>query len=428
MASTLDRLLGGDILDTKSGRPLQVSTCRILIEPNLRGREADGLQDLDLGSRLAVVCDKATAEALGDRVAEALASIAQISKLCYASPPHADDETARQLAAETASCDGLVAVGSGTINDLCKFVAAEAGKPYVVFPTAPSMNGYVSANAAITVAGHKKSLAAAAPVAVFVDLEVMSAAPPRLIRAGLGDSICRPTAQADWLLSHFLLETPYDDLPFRLLAEDEAGLLAESGGLLCGDPAVMARLTRTLLLSGFGMTLAGGSYPASQGEHLISHFIDMMGPSDLAASYHGEQIAVTTLTMARLQQAMLQGAAPRLKATAARLADFEARYGSALGSSCWQAFRPKALTAERAEALSARLADLWPRLVEAIQAISLPVATLEQSLAAIDAPRQPADLGWPESLYAQATQHAREIRDRYTFLDLAGDAGRLDLL
>ena len=115
----------------------------------------------------------------------------------------------------------------------------------MVFPTAPSMNGYVSANAAITVAGHKKSLPAAAPVAVFVDLEVLSDAPPRLIRAGLGDSICRPTAQADWLLSHFLLETPYNDLPFRLLADDEADLLAGAAGLLRGDPEVMTSLMRS---------------------------------------------------------------------------------------------------------------------------------------------------------------------------------------
>ena len=56
--------------------------------------------------------------------------------------------------------DALVAVGSGTINDLCKYAAAQDGKPYAVFATAPSMNGYTSKNAAITVDGHKKSLPA----------------------------------------------------------------------------------------------------------------------------------------------------------------------------------------------------------------------------------------------------------------------------
>ncbi len=51
----------------------------------------------------------------------------------------------------------------------------------------------------------------------------------------------------------------------------------------------MRRLARMLMLSGLGMCLCGGSYPASQGEHLISHNIEMMGGPDLPASFHGEQ-------------------------------------------------------------------------------------------------------------------------------------------
>src|SRR3546814_10817423 len=67
----------------------------------------------------------------------------------------------------------------------------------------------------------------------------------------------------------------------------------------------MARLARTLVLSGFGKAISGGSYPASEGEHLISHYAEMMGGAELPESFHGEQIGVTTLTMARLQERML---------------------------------------------------------------------------------------------------------------------------
>ena len=41
-------------------------------------------------------------------------------------------------------------------------------------------------------------------------------------------------------------------------------------------------------------------------------------------------------------------------------------------------------------------------------------------------PMTPADIHVPEAFYRQAVCHAREIRDRYTFLDLAADSGRLD--
>src|SRR6185295_9183520 len=126
---------------------------------------------------------------------------------------------------------------------------------YVVFATAPSMNGYTSMNAAITIDGHKKTLPAAAPLGVFMDLEVLAAAPPRMIRAGLGDSLCRSTAQADWLLSHHLLGTPYRHAPFALLADDEPALLDAPEALLRGDLDAMRALARTLVLSGLGMTI-----------------------------------------------------------------------------------------------------------------------------------------------------------------------------
>jgi glycerol-1-phosphate dehydrogenase [NAD(P)+] len=313
--SLLDQLLDGTLADPDGGPPLQVPTRSVAIASSLAGREQELVRGLDLGGRLVVVSDPTTREVLGARVEDALASIAEIQSLVLPDRPHADDAAAARLRAATAAADALIAVGSGTINDLCKYVAAGAGKPYAVFGTAPSMNGYTSVNAAITVAGHKKSLPAAAARGVFLDLQVLAAAPPRMIRAGLGDSLCRPTAQADWLLAHLLLGRPYREAPFALLAEDEAALFAEPAALLSGDLAAMARLARTLVLSGFGMTLCGGSYPASQGEHLISHYMEMMAPS-LPEAFHGEQIGVTTLAVARLYEALLDGPPPRVAATA----------------------------------------------------------------------------------------------------------------
>jgi len=256
----------------------------------------------------------------------------------------------------------VVAVGSGTINDLCKLAALQRGCPQLVFATAPSMNGYTSLSASITEAGLKRSVRAATPVAAFFDLRVLAAAPVRLIRAGLGDSICRPTAQADWLLSHLLLDRPYREAPFALLAGDEPALLAESRALASGDLAAMRCLVRTLVLSGFGMTLAGGSYPASQGEHLLSHYIEMMRPLGQPAALHGEQTGVCALAMARLQDRILaRDAPPTVRPTAVRRDDVLRRFGAERGDACWQELEPKRIDAARAGELTARLAAAWPR-------------------------------------------------------------------
>ncbi len=270
----LEMILNGAFADPDGGPALGVPTRVVEIAETLEGREAELVERLDLGGRLALVSDANTHTALGARVARALASRVAVTEIHLPGRPHADDASVEAIRRASSDCDALIAVGAGTINDLCKYAAARDGKDYAVFGTAPSMNGYTSVNAAITEHGHKKSLAARAAAGVFLDLDVLSKAPPRMIRSGLGDSLCRPTAQADWLLAHLLLDQPYREAPFALLADDEADLFANSEALLRGDLDAMRALARTLVLSGFGMTLCGGSYPASQGEHLIGHYAD----------------------------------------------------------------------------------------------------------------------------------------------------------
>jgi len=423
----MERLLAGRLPDPDGAGTLSVPTRKVVIAPSLEGQEASLLADLGLGRRLAVVSDPTTRAVLGARVVAGLAGW-DVSEIVLERAPQPDDETVARVRAATAGAEALLAVGSGTINDLCKYAAFLDRKPYAVFGTAPSMNGYTSVSAAITEHGHKMSLPAAAPLGVFLDLSVLAAAPARMIRSGLGDSICRPTAQTDWLLAHLLLGLPYRRLPFLLLEADETRLLASAGSLTAGDTAAIELLARTLILSGFGMTLSGGSYPASQGEHLISHYIDMMGDPAWPQSFHGEHIAVTALTMARLQEAMTAGEAPVLSPTRLTRAEFERHFGPELGASCWAAFSQKAMDGPGTAALNAKLAKEWPEIRTALKGAMRPSAEMARALTAAGAPVTPRDIHLPEAFYRQAVRHAREIRDRYTFLDLAAESGRLDSL
>jgi glycerol-1-phosphate dehydrogenase [NAD(P)+] len=184
----------------------------------------------------------------------------------------------------------------------------------------------------------------------------------------------------------------------------------------------MRRLVRTLVLSGFGMTICGGSYPASQGEHLLSHYVDMMRPAGVPEALHGEQTGVAALAMARLQDALLaRDAPPVLRPTAIDRADVLRRFGAERGEACWRELAPKRLDRARADELNARLAVGWDAMRARIAAVSLGAARMTAVLAAAGAPIAPADLGWPAWLFDDALGHAREIRNRYTFLDFAGD-------
>ena len=423
---TLSRVLDGRFPDPDGPGTLQVATRHVAIGPSLAAQAPELLRESGIAARrLAVVSDPETQRVLGARVEVALACQARIDRIVLGSHPHADDAAVEHVRAAAAASDALVAVGSGTINDITKMAAFQLGKPYAVFGTAPSMNGYTSPTAAITVHGHKKSLPAAAALGVFLDIGVLAAAPPRMIRAGLGDSICRCTAQADWLLAHLLRGDAYREAPFALLKEDEEPLLAAPEALLAGDRSAMERLARALVLSGFGMAICGNSKPASQGEHLISHYADMLARPQWQQNLHGEQIAVTTLTMARLQQRALTEYSPSLKSASVTEAEVRTHFGPELGESCWAEFQRKQPDDAAREAINGRLAAVWPAIRDRIAAVTRPAQQLHDILRRAGAPTTPADLGWPEGFYRDAVLHAREIRDRWTFLDFAADIGAL---
>lgn len=425
---TIARLVNGTLIDPDGdGKTmLSVPTRSVVIADSLKGMEAEVVRALGLEPPYAVISDPNTHSVMGGKVESALESLGTVIKIHLGNNPYADMISAEALSAETTKAGTLIAVGSGTINDLCKYAAAKQGKPCAVFATAPSMNGYTSVNSAITEHGHKKSLATVAPDGVFMDLEVLAAAPKRMIRSGLGDSVCRATAQVDWLLAHLLFDSEYREAPFSLLVDDEEGLLAEPEALVSGDLDAMGRLARLLVLSGVGMTVCGGSFPASQGEHLISHYIEMMHPSDWNVAFHGEQIAVTTCVMARLQERVLQGSAPRLSTSVPTKQSIVFHFGEELGPACWDEFEKKRLTKDAAEKLNARIEQSWPIIVEKLSAVLIPSETLGSVLHRAGAPASYGDINLDETFFANAIGHAREIRNRYTFLDLAADAGMLD--
>src|SRR5262249_4670602 len=209
-------------------------------------------------------------------------------------------------------------------------------------------------------------------------------------------------------------------------AADEPALLAHPRALVGGDLAVMRCLVRTLVLSGFGMTIAGGSYPASQGEHLLSHYIEMMRPPGQPAALHGEQTGVCALAMARLQdQILAQEAPPVVRPTAVRRDDVARRFGPERGEACWQELEAKRIDAVRAAQLTDRLATSWAAFRDRIRSVALGRASMAEVLTAAGAPTAPRDLGWPGAQPRDPIGKAREIGNRFTFLDCALDIAPL---
>ncbi len=420
-------LLDSTYVDLETGHKVGITTRSLIVADTLAGIETDLIAGLGFGRRLAIVSDPTTHAILGARVEASLASRFDVQSIVLADNPYPDDDTVQAIRLATGSADALIAIGSGTINDLAKYSSALDKKPYAVFATAPSMNGYTSLTASISQHGHKLTLPAQAPAGAFFDLAVLAAAPRRMIRAGLGDSVCRATAQTDWLLSHLLLDTAYRQLPFDLLADEEPLLLDMASDLVAGSIDAMRVLVRTLILSGLGTAIVGSSAPASQAEHLVSHYIDMLAATTRPAVFHGEQVGVTTLSIARLQEDLL-AAPPLLIADTLTERDVVDHFGPDLGRSVWPEFATKRLDVAGADELNHRIATGWTALSDRLARSFLSPARIEAVLIAAGGPTTPAAIHLDRGFYEAALLHGREIRNRFTVLDVTAASGRLPQL
>lgn len=388
------------------------------------------------GRPAAVVGDPATLAACGTALGEGLeARGIDVEVVDLGPAPHADDDTARRVEAGLAPSPRVpVAVGSGTVNDLVKLAASRLGRRYRAVATAPSMNGYTSAVAAITVDGVKRTLPAAPPVAVLADPDVLAASPVRLAVSGLADLLSKPVSTADWRLAHVLWDEPFCATPASLAHDAVARAAAVADAVPSGDSEARLRLFDALVVSGMSMAVAGTSSPASGGEHLVSHFLDMTaafergGPRQPAL--HGEQVGVATATTTRLFRRLLACPTPPDSSRPAPDVDTVRERIEALDD-LPRDLRERLIAEGSAKlrrlgsptARRARIVERWERVRSALANDLDAAVGLARVLPRIGAPVTADAIGVDDAIYERAVRAARWVRDRYTVLDVADDLG-----
>ncbi len=425
--SLIDEICDGAWVNPLNGKRFPPAPYGLIVmEETLRGKEAALVSQVGFSPPFVVVSDGNTHQAMGERVAIALSSVGPVTEIILDSP-HADMASVRDLAKKLDGFSSIIAVGSGTVNDLTKFAAFQHGKPYCVFATAGSMNGYTSQTASITLdSGLKVSIPAQVPLGFFVDLSVCASAPHYLNAAGFGDCLCRSVAQIDWWMSHRLLDTAYFHEPYVIEIPDEVELMERAEGIANGDIEAVGYLFRVLTLCGLGTSMTGVSNHGSMGEHQISHYIDCFAGDMHPGTLHGQQVGVATLTMARIQSAFLNSEqAPVLGATKIDFDDMVSRMGYDVASQCRVELQKKALDSKAADHLNIKLEGLWPELRQQCLDISAPVDGLIRKLKQAGAPASAGELGLPLAFYHEAVCHAHEMRNRFSFADIASHTGQL---
>ncbi len=227
------------------------------------------------GVRLWVLSDTNTEAAAGARFKSVVRAARVVSRVLQGTPRvRPTEELAQELAREVggASVDLIVAVGSGVISDLGKRVSLLSGVPNWCVATAPSVDAYGSATAAIDVSGYHGAVPCRVSEVIVADLDVIGRAPRVMFQAGLGDLLAKFIAHMDWNLAAVMTGEAYCSLAADTALESARAAL-DAARRLDDEPA---EATRTLmdagLSSSFAMQATAGSRPAASAEHTLAHF------------------------------------------------------------------------------------------------------------------------------------------------------------
>lgn len=264
-----------------------------------------------------LVCDENTRRVCGDRVDELLDSKIH-ARLTYSGDGFVipnEEAVAKLKACLTDKTDLILGVGSGVINDLCKYVSYERGLPYYIVATAPSMDGYASKGSAMLFGGMKITTNAAVPKAIIADTAVLKDAPIEMLQAGYGDIIGKYSCLNDWRLSHIVNGEPLCDYIYSLTYDTVRSVAGIGKKIISRDERSVAALMRALIVVGIAMAYMGNSRPASGSEHHLSHYFEVTGLLRGEPYFcHGIDVAYSTYVTAKLRQELQAIETPEAKA------------------------------------------------------------------------------------------------------------------
>lgn len=213
------------------------------------------------------------------------------------------------VAAEHA--DYVLAVGSGTLNDMAKSAGTRAHIPSGVLATAASMDGYCSAGAALMREGFKVTDTVNPPAHVLIDRDVIITAPRIMTAAGFGDIVGKFTCLADWQLSHLINGEEIHAAAYAMMEQARADCMNAYQGLVQNDPAAVEKLMDALIIAGRSMALCGNSRPASGSEHHQSHYLEMdFARRGEPIPAHGIKVGMGTLVSLWLYEYIAENRVP----------------------------------------------------------------------------------------------------------------------
>ena len=428
MDSSIIDTIYGQTIECNCGKTHHIDPQRVIYADAALTRLPEALSEWTTGRQVVVLADSRTRDAAGKAAVAMLRDANwEVSEIIVPDPaegasPVCDDHTHDTLFRQIGAADVVLPIGSGVLNDLGKWTAFDLDLPYVCFATAASMNGYASANVAATINGVKTLVRARPPRTVLSDPAILRDAPYELTAAGLGDILAKSVSSADWHMNHLLFGDYFCERSVSLVADIEPFYMDHPEDLRERKPEAVGALFHGLLLTGVAMTMAETSAPASGGEHLVSHTLDMMSSLDgVPHDLHGRQVGIGTVLASAVYRRVIGVESPDFSRASIGI---DREFWGWLGDEVESHYAQKVVRLQRATEILSQ-GDAWDRLREEVQPFLRSPDQIRDVLRRAGAAYRADDIGCSRERLLRAVLHAHEIRSRFTVIDLARLTGLL---
>jgi glycerol-1-phosphate dehydrogenase [NAD(P)+] len=328
-------------------------------------------------------------------------------------------------------CDHIIAVGSGTLNDLSRFISYRLKLPYMIIATAPSMDGFASTVAPLIVNHMKTTYEAHSPFAIIGDINILKDAPMEMLAAGIGDILGKYISLCEWQISH-IITGEYYCCEIEKLVRHSIEVVVDNITLAkLRDPIAIKNIMEALVLSGIAMSFVKNSRPASGSEHHLAHYWEMMSLLEGKASHlHGTEVGIGTIAVLKAYELLMN-----------KSIDFSCAKDKAFAFSKekWDAMIK--ITYQKASDAVIDLennigkndpARVLPR-IDILQANWQSLKTLTANLPSADevrsylsllgAPNNPTSIGIDKTTFLNSFKVAKDLRNRFGLLQILFDLG-----
>lgn len=333
------------------------------------------------------------------------------------------------------SCDLIIGVGSGVINDIGKILSNVSGRKYIIVGTAPSMDGYASATSSMSMDGLKVSLNSRCADVIIGDIDILKQAPEHMLKSGLGDMLAKYVSIAEWRIGNLITGEYYCERVAQLIRSALKKCVDNAEGLLKREDAAVQAVFEGLVIGGVAMAYAGVSRPASGVEHYFSHVWDMRGLEfGTQVDLHGIQCAMATMKAVELYESVKHIVPNKEKAFAAvkafdycvwsdQLRNFLGKSGETMIA---QEQKEHKYNKSTHPTRFQRIEDNWDTILRIFEEELPSAEELSKIMDTIGISKDLNTIGVDAECAKLTFKATKDIRDKYVLSRLAWDLGILD--